>query len=285
MVAVWVVPFGERCSLRSCGRMNAFPTRLTVPKNSITNGLPGSSWSSRSAPTWRIRAWSITAIRSATRTRRVAPAGGSTTRVTMTSAPLLHALAARSVQPHRRPAPISARVSDPMLLDDESEAIFAQQHGLQVSYVIPPQTILIQTPAAVTTNSHDPTEAANFLNYLWTPPGTDRLRPARVPAGRAMRRHGVRLEVPAAAEALHDHALRRLERCEHDVLRPVQGHRRQGPAVGRIPLAATASGRPAGRATRAVGPAMPAARPSRVRMHVDRRTVAGSRPSRIGASK
>jgi len=77
-----------------------------------------------------------------------------------------------------------------VLLDYESEAIFAQQHGLQVSYVIPPQTILIQTPAAMTTTSHNATSASNFLNYLWTPQ-----------AQTVFAQHGFRPVVPSVAKA------------------------------------------------------------------------------------
>jgi sulfate/thiosulfate-binding protein len=77
-----------------------------------------------------------------------------------------------------------------VLLDYESEAVFAQQHGVQISYVIPPQTILIQTPAAVTTNSHNATAANNFLNYLWTPQ-----------AQTVLAQHGFRPVVPSVAKA------------------------------------------------------------------------------------
>lgn len=77
-----------------------------------------------------------------------------------------------------------------VLLDYESEAVFAQQHGVQISYVVPPETILIQTPAAVTTNSGNPTKAKDFLNYLWTPQ-----------AQTVFAKHGFRPVVPAVATA------------------------------------------------------------------------------------
>jgi sulfate/thiosulfate transport system substrate-binding protein len=77
-----------------------------------------------------------------------------------------------------------------VLLDYESEARFAQQHGVQVSYVIPPQTILIQTPAAVTTNSGNPGKAKDFLTYLWT-----------TPAQTVFATHGFRPVVPSVARA------------------------------------------------------------------------------------
>jgi sulfate transport system substrate-binding protein len=54
-----------------------------------------------------------------------------------------------------------------VLLAYESEAIRAQREGEEVDYVVPDETILIETPAATTTDSS--TQAEDFLNYLWTP--------------------------------------------------------------------------------------------------------------------
>jgi sulfate transport system substrate-binding protein len=51
----------------------------------------------------------------------------------------------------------------------ENEAITAQQKGEKVDYVIPKQTILIQNPTAVTSDSKNPKTAAAFRNWLWTP--------------------------------------------------------------------------------------------------------------------
>ena len=51
----------------------------------------------------------------------------------------------------------------------ENEAIAARQKGENVDYVIPQQTILIQNPTAVTSNSKNPNVAAAFRNWLWTP--------------------------------------------------------------------------------------------------------------------
>jgi sulfate transport system substrate-binding protein len=51
----------------------------------------------------------------------------------------------------------------------ENEAIAAQQKGEKVDYVIPKQTILIQNPTAVTSNSQNAKVAAAFRNWLWTP--------------------------------------------------------------------------------------------------------------------
>ena len=46
-----------------------------------------------------------------------------------------------------------------VLISYENEAIFAQQNGQDVDYVIPDQTLLIENPAAVTTTSKHPKEA------------------------------------------------------------------------------------------------------------------------------
>jgi sulfate transport system substrate-binding protein len=54
-----------------------------------------------------------------------------------------------------------------VLISYENEAITAQQKGEDVDYVIPDQTILIQNPAAVTTDAKS--EAQDFLDFLWTP--------------------------------------------------------------------------------------------------------------------
>src|SRR3954452_803923 len=54
-----------------------------------------------------------------------------------------------------------------VLISYENEAIAAQQAGEDVDYVIPPQTILIENPIAVTKDSSD--KAAAFVKYLYTP--------------------------------------------------------------------------------------------------------------------
>ncbi len=58
-----------------------------------------------------------------------------------------------------------------VLLDYESDAIAAVRGGDSVQYIIPKQTILIQTPIAVTAKSSHATQAKAFLNYQWTPAG------------------------------------------------------------------------------------------------------------------
>jgi sulfate/thiosulfate-binding protein len=58
-----------------------------------------------------------------------------------------------------------------VLLDYESDAIAAQKAGDSVSYVIPKQTLLIETPIAVTAKSSHATQANAFLKYQWSTAG------------------------------------------------------------------------------------------------------------------
>ncbi|MEA2310981.1 MAG: sulfate/thiosulfate transport system substrate-binding protein [Solirubrobacteraceae bacterium] len=55
-----------------------------------------------------------------------------------------------------------------VLISYENEAITAQKSGVDLDYVIPYQTILIQNPAAVTKDSKSPTQAKAFLDFLGT---------------------------------------------------------------------------------------------------------------------
>ncbi len=55
-----------------------------------------------------------------------------------------------------------------VLLSYENEAIEAEHSGANIQYIIPPQTILIQNPIAVTTDASNPTLAQNFLKFLYT---------------------------------------------------------------------------------------------------------------------
>lgn len=56
-----------------------------------------------------------------------------------------------------------------VLLGYENEAIKAQDEGEDVDYVIPPSTILIETPIAVTKDA--PAAAQAFLDFLWSDAG------------------------------------------------------------------------------------------------------------------
>jgi sulfate/thiosulfate-binding protein len=56
-----------------------------------------------------------------------------------------------------------------VLISYESEAISAEKAGDAVQYIVPKQTILIQTPIAVTSKSSHASQAQAFVNWLWTP--------------------------------------------------------------------------------------------------------------------
>ena len=53
-----------------------------------------------------------------------------------------------------------------VLLAYENEAIFAQQKGQAIDYVVPDDTILIENPVAVTSSSKHPEQAQAFLDFL-----------------------------------------------------------------------------------------------------------------------
>jgi sulfate/thiosulfate-binding protein len=58
-----------------------------------------------------------------------------------------------------------------VLLAYENEAIQAQEAGEDLEYVIPDQTILIENPIAVTTDSQNPEQAEAFVEFLRSPEG------------------------------------------------------------------------------------------------------------------
>jgi sulfate/thiosulfate-binding protein len=57
-----------------------------------------------------------------------------------------------------------------VLLGYENEAIKAIEEGEDIEYVIPPSTIQIETPIAVTTAAPEPA-AQDFLNFIWSDEG------------------------------------------------------------------------------------------------------------------
>jgi sulfate/thiosulfate transport system substrate-binding protein len=59
-----------------------------------------------------------------------------------------------------------------VLLGYENEAIKAQNEGEDVEYVVPPSTILIETPIAVTKDASEPA-AQNFLDFIWSDAGQE----------------------------------------------------------------------------------------------------------------
>jgi sulfate/thiosulfate transport system substrate-binding protein len=59
-----------------------------------------------------------------------------------------------------------------VLLSYENEAIKAENEGEDVEYVIPPSTIQIETPIAVTESAPEPA-AEDFLKFLWSDEGQE----------------------------------------------------------------------------------------------------------------
>jgi sulfate transport system substrate-binding protein len=56
-----------------------------------------------------------------------------------------------------------------VLLAYENEAITAQNAGIELDYVIPDETILIENPVAVSTESESPEQAEAFVQWLREP--------------------------------------------------------------------------------------------------------------------
>jgi sulfate/thiosulfate transport system substrate-binding protein len=76
-----------------------------------------------------------------------------------------------SVQPSSASSALQTFVAGKgdVLLDYESDAIAAEKAGDPVQYIVPNQTMLIQTPIAVTSNSSHGSQAQAFVNWLWSP--------------------------------------------------------------------------------------------------------------------
>jgi len=56
-----------------------------------------------------------------------------------------------------------------VMLAYENEAIFAQQKGQDIDYVVPDSTILIENPAAITSTTKNPVQAKAFLDFVRSP--------------------------------------------------------------------------------------------------------------------
>jgi sulfate transport system substrate-binding protein len=56
-----------------------------------------------------------------------------------------------------------------VLLGYENEAIFAQQQGEELDYVVPDETLLIENPVALTTSGAENPSAQAFYDYVFTP--------------------------------------------------------------------------------------------------------------------
>jgi len=59
-----------------------------------------------------------------------------------------------------------------VLLGYENEAIKAENEGEDLEYIVPPSTILIETPIAVTTDAPEPA-AEDFLKFIWSDEGQE----------------------------------------------------------------------------------------------------------------
>jgi sulfate transport system substrate-binding protein len=57
-----------------------------------------------------------------------------------------------------------------VLLAYENEAIFAQEQGAPIDYVVPDQTILIENPVALTTDGEKNAAAKAWYDYVFTEP-------------------------------------------------------------------------------------------------------------------
>ena len=109
-----------------------------------------------------------------------------------------------------------------VMLAYENEAIFAQQAGQALEYVVPDETILIENPVAVVNTSEHPEAAQAFVDYLYTPEAQGDLRLQGLPPGR--RRGRVRVRLPRPAEPLHHRRPRRLVGRPQALLRPRGEH-------------------------------------------------------------
>jgi sulfate transport system substrate-binding protein len=58
-----------------------------------------------------------------------------------------------------------------VLIGYENEAIQAQEEGVELEYVVPEDTILIENPAAVTTEAASPGTAKAILDFIWSDGG------------------------------------------------------------------------------------------------------------------
>ncbi len=55
-----------------------------------------------------------------------------------------------------------------VLISHQNEAVFAQQHGQALDYVVPDGNILVENPVAVTARTRHPEQAKAFLDFLHT---------------------------------------------------------------------------------------------------------------------
>ena len=111
-----------------------------------------------------------------------------------------------------------------VLLGYENEAIKAENEGEDIEYVVPPSTILIETPIAVTKDAPEPA-AEDFLKFIWSDEGQE------IWAENGYRPVNPKLvdpkTVPDAEGSVQDQPVRRLEQSQRRVLRRRNGFGRQ----------------------------------------------------------
>ena len=106
-----------------------------------------------------------------------------------------------------------------VLLSYESEAIAAKKKGAAIDYIVPKQTILIETPIAVTSKSSHAAQAKAFVQWLLTPAAQTIWAKAGLSPGRSVGAQPVLEHVPDAATAVHDQGSWRLDQGVQGVLR------------------------------------------------------------------
>ena len=97
-----------------------------------------------------------------------------------------------------------------VLIGYENEAIQAQDEGVDLEYVIPDDTILIENPVAVPPRPSDPETAQAFLDFIWTDEGAADLCRLRLPPGDRVRAGQQHRQVPDAPGLFTIEELRRL---------------------------------------------------------------------------
>ena len=143
-----------------------------------------------------------------------------------------------------------------VLLAYENEAITAQNAGIELDYVVPDETILIQNPVAVVSESESPDKAKAFVDWLAHRAGAADLRRQGLPLGAPGA--GRQEHVPDPEGPVQDRRVRRLGQGQRRVLRPREGlgGRRSSATWGSpLPGSATVAGRlPRRHARIAAGP-------------------------------
>ena len=112
-----------------------------------------------------------------------------------------------------------------VLLAYENEAYFSRMQGLDLQWVIPKTTILIENPIAVTKTSPRQGGGERVPPLPADARRAAGLRRLRLPAGREERREREPQEVPRAARPVHDRPARprRLDEGAEALLRPEVG--------------------------------------------------------------